>query len=93
MDKKIIQVSSYIIRIFDQDLCIDWLDMGRYKIPNRYISKEEFLADLKDNGLEIVRFAFSSFGACYFFEVKGEYKGSIKYEKLETKAEDFCWSV
>ena len=84
---------SYIIRIYDQDLCFDWVDKGGYKTPNKYINKKELIEDLKNNGLEIIQFAFSSFGACYFFEVKGEYKGKIKNQKLDTKAVDFCWSV
>ena len=83
---------SYIIRIYDQDLCSDWIDRGGYLTPNKYISKKELVEDLKANGLKIVQFTFSSFGACYFFEVKGRYKGSIEYQKLDTKAVDFCWS-
>lgn len=84
---------SYIIRIYDQDLCSEWIDRGGYKTPNKYLSKKELIEDLETNGLEIVQFAFSSFGACYFFEVKGEYNGNVEYEKLETRAVDFCWSV
>ena len=82
---------SYIIRIYDQDLCSDWVDRGGYSTPNRYINKKELIEDLKSNGLQIVQFAFSSLGACYFFEVKGEYEGNVEYQKLDTKSEDFCW--
>ena len=84
---------SYIIRIYDQDLCSDWVDKGGYETPNKYINKNDLIEDLKCNGLEIVQFAFSSFGSCYFFEVKGQYKGNIEYQKLNTKPVDFCWSV
>jgi hypothetical protein len=84
---------SYIIRIYDQDLCGDWVDKGACKTPSKYISKNDLIKDLKCNGLEIIKFSFSSFGACCFFEVKGQYKGDIKYQKLDTKAVDFCWSV
>ena len=85
--------SSYIIRIYDQDLCSEWIDKGGCSTPKNYINKNELLENLKSNGLEILKFAFSSFGACYFFEVKGNYVGDIEFQKLDTKANDFDWHV
>ena len=85
--------SSYIIRIYDQDLCSDWTYKNGLGTPKKYINKKELIENLKSNGLEIVQFAFSSFGACYFFEAKGKYKGKIEYQTLETKAKDFNWHV
>lgn len=85
--------SSYIIRIYDQDLCSDWIYRSGLGTPKKHIGKIELIENLKSNGLEIVQFAFSSFGACYFFEVIGEYIGNIEFEKLETKANDFDWHV
>jgi len=84
---------SYIIRIYEQDLCFDWVDKEGYKTPNKYINKKELIEDLKNNGLEIIQFAFSSVGACYFFEVNGEYKGKIENQKLDTKEVYLSWSV
>lgn len=84
---------SYIIRIYDQDLCGGWIDKGGYKTPNNYLNKNELIKDLQFNGLQIVKWTFSFFGDCYFFEVKGQYKGSVKYKKIDTKPVDFCWSV
>ena len=84
---------SYIIRIYDQDLCSDWTYKNGVGTPNKYIDKKELIENLKNNGLEIVQFAFSSFGACYFFEVKGDYIGDIEFQKLETKVNDFNWHV
>ena len=85
--------SSYVIRIYDQDLCSGWIDKGGYSTPQKHIDGKELLKNLKENGLEVIKFAFSSFGACYFIEVKGTYKGSIDFSKLETKANDFDWHV
>ena len=70
-------VNSYMIRVDCEDL----------------LSKKEMLENLETNGLKIVKFALSSFGNCYFFEVIGEYLGEIKINKLDTKSCDFCWSV
>ena len=91
--EKYANIDSYIIRIYDQDLCSDWIDKGGYEIPKKYINKNDLIKDLKINGLEIVQYTFSFFGSCYFFEVKGEYKGNIEYEKINTNPADFCWSV
>lgn len=84
---------SYIIRIYDQSLCIDWIDKGGYSVPKKYITKKELVEDLKNSGLKIIKFSFSSFSSCYFFEVEGEYKGKIDYQKLDINAKDFCWDV
>jgi hypothetical protein len=84
---------TYIIRIYDQDLCIGWIDKGGYFTPQKHIDGKELLKNLKENGLKVIKFAFSSIGSCYFVEVKGTYKGSLEFSKLETKANDFNWNV
>jgi hypothetical protein len=85
---------SYIIRIYQQDLCIRWIDRGGYQTPSKCISQAELIEDLKKNGLEIVKFTYSTYGGCYFFEVKGKYSGNIEFQKLDIKAIDFfCKSV
>lgn len=85
------KMDNYIIRIYDQDLCSEWERNGCLSIAGKYISKIELIEDLKNNGLKIIRFGFSNLGACYFFEVQGEYNGDIKYQKLDIKPECFDW--
>lgn len=75
---------TYYIRIYEQDLCSDWIDIGVGRIPNKYIRKDDLIKDLKDNGLTIIQYTYSSFGGCYFFEVKGVYVGEVTYDVLET---------
>lgn len=70
---------EYTIRIYDQDLCIGWIDNGGYKTPSKYINWKELITDLKNNGLTIIEWSFSNIGQCYFLKVKGTYTGTIKY--------------
>ena len=84
---------SYMIRIYDQDLCSDWKWNNGIGTPDKHIGRKELIKDLKTNGLNIIGFTFSSFGACYFFEVEGNYNGNIDYQKLVIKPNDFCWDV
>lgn len=76
-------VNSYIIRIYDQDL--DGII--------EYMNTSELYDNLKNNGLEIIKSAHSSFGACFFFEVTGEYTGKLSIQKIDDAPEDFCWDV
>ena len=49
---------------------------------------------LKSKGIEVVKYTYSNFGGCYFFEVV-DYKVDIdeKIEVLDTPANKFNWSV
>lgn len=83
--------SKYIIRIYDMDLCSDWVSWkGGARVPKKYISRNELIKDLNDNGLTIHKYTFSLLGDCYFFEVSGEYTGKIEYERIPC---NFCWRV
>jgi hypothetical protein len=76
-------MKTYIIRIDCQDLAgkITWINgVGHHKNSMEY---NEMIDNLKDNGLKIINLkAYSSFGACYFLEVSGKYKGEIKINIL-----------
>ena len=75
-----VKYESYIIRIYDQDLCSDWIDRGSFKTPNNYINRDQLFQDLQDHGLKILNSTFDQIGACYLIEVKGSYSGEIVYE-------------
>ena len=47
------------------------------------INNYEMIKDLQDNGLQILEYYYNSMGACYFFKVKGEYKGKIEFDKVD----------
>lgn len=86
-------MKSYIIRVDELDLTGKIIyEKGIGNCPE-HISKEELIENFLNNGLNIVQFAHSSFGACYFFEVIGKYMEKIIYTKLDTKASDFDWAV
>ncbi len=85
--------NSYIIRIYEQDLCSDWVYTGGVGRPNNYINQEGLVKDLKDNGLSIIKYVFSHFGDCYFFEVEGIYTGIITIDHLSTTSSSFDWSL
>ena len=84
--------NKYIIRIDALNLCdkITYINgVGTCKS----ISNDELINDLQTNGLEIIQFKKSVFGACYFFEVTGVYSGNIKIIELDTNSDNFCWDV
>jgi hypothetical protein len=86
-------MESYIIRVYSQDLDREIIFKNGIGKPCKYINADELLHDLKINGLRIIQYAFSTFGACYFFEVNGIYKGDIKNEIIDTKPSHFNWNV
>lgn len=71
-----------IIRIYQQSL-------PEYLVSSRL----GLLNNLKSNGLAIEQYAYSSFGSCYFFEVKGHYTGDLDIDTLDVKPNKFNWNV
>ena len=84
-------METRIIRIYFQDLSSDFVDMGGYYKAQKNISHDELFADLKSNGLEIIQWASSTFGALYFIEVSGTYTGSIKINETDINPKEFNW--
>lgn len=48
---------------------------------------------IKGYGLEMIKMKYSSFGACYFVEAKGELKDNDILKKITTNPDDFDWNV
>jgi len=89
----LLDVESYIIIVEYQDLDKGIIWKGNIGEAINTMSKEDVVKDLQNNGLEIVKSTNSSFGACYFFEVKGDYKGNIPFSKSDIKSKDFDWNI
>ena len=74
---------SYIIRIHEQDLYAD----------EKLLPWTDVKEDLQSHGLEVIKVAYSSFGACLFIQVKGTYTGPIPIYRLDTPSDRFNWTV
>ena len=77
--KAIKKNGTYIIRVYAQDL--------------KDTTPDEMMQDLIKNGLEIIKMAGSSFGACFFIEVKGTYKGLMPIDITDINPKTFDWIV
>ena len=84
-------METRIIRVYFQDLSLDWVDMGGYYQAQKNISKDELFEDLKNNGLEIIEWEASTFGALFFIEVRGTYTGTIKINETDINPKEFNW--
>jgi len=56
-------------------------------------NKEDLNRFLSAYGLEVVKFKYSSFGGCYFVEVKGDLEEDGILYKIETSTKDFDWDA
>lgn len=74
---------TYIIRLYSQDLCEKWELINGVEYCKKSLTEKELIDNLKANGLEIIKYKFSSYGSCYLFKVKGEYTGNINFEKTD----------
>ena len=72
-------MKEYIIRVDCQDMY------------NKNIEDKDLFNGLKENGLEILKSTYSSFGACLFMQVSGEYKGVLDIAKIDTPIDEFDW--
>lgn len=73
------QTERQIVRFYQQDF-----------FPK---SEEDLKQFLNNYGLEKVKMRYSTFGGCYFIEVKGEFQEDNILNKIETTAKDFNWNV
>jgi len=86
-------MASKIVRIDDKDLCSEWKEEDGLMVAGKILSYPELKKDLIDNGLIIIKAAHSSFGACFFLEVKGRYTGYLSVIGLEDDPINFDWNV
>lgn len=70
---------TQIVRFYAQDF-----------LPENRMDLNKFM---KGYGLEIIKMKYSSFGACYFVEVKGWFKEDDILKKIKTTPNNFDWNV
>lgn len=80
---------NYIIGISMKSLFIGYGKLGERNFG--FMEWKDVKEDLKSNGLEIIKFTFSSFDACWFIEVNGNYTGTIEYTPIMIKPTEFDW--
>lgn len=85
--------NSHIIKVYEQDLCSNWINKNGYYVPKEYIDAKQLIKNLEENGLKVLKFTYSLFSNCYFIEVIGEYNGNIEMQKLHTHVSEFEWNV